>query len=102
VAPLGFHEHFHIAVGVLADNARPRAKLALGLGLNAATILFFAIVLVSGIGATMVDAQIPLYSLPLARSWMTWVLPASAAAVIWICLDNALALIVSHTRAGTA
>jgi TRAP-type C4-dicarboxylate transport system permease small subunit len=99
VAPLGFHENFHIAVGLFSENAAPRARMILGLAVNLAVILFFAITLVFGIASTIMDAQMPLYSLHVARSWMTWVLPASSAVIILVCLDNILGLLAERRPA---
>jgi TRAP-type C4-dicarboxylate transport system permease small subunit len=92
VAPLGFHENFHIAVEVLAENTSPRTRRALGLLINLGGVLFFSITLVFGIASTVIDAQVPLYSLPIARSWMTWMLPASSAAIILVCINNIFGL----------
>jgi TRAP-type C4-dicarboxylate transport system permease small subunit len=95
VAPLGVHENFHIAVDLLPANASPRIKLVRGLLVQLATIVLFSITLVYGIAASIIDSQVPLYSLPLARSWMTWMLPASSAVVILVAVDNILGLLVA-------
>jgi TRAP-type C4-dicarboxylate transport system permease small subunit len=102
VAPLGFHENFHIAVGVLGENAAPRTRRALGLLINLGSILFFSITMIFGIASTIVDAQVPLYSLSIARSWMTWVLPASSAVIILVCLNNIFGLPDAGTKAADA
>jgi TRAP-type C4-dicarboxylate transport system permease small subunit len=98
VMPLGFHENFHIAVSILPENATPRVRLARGLAIQIATILFFSLTLVYGVAATVIDVQVPLYSLPIARSWMTWVLPASSAVVILVAINNILSLLIPAAR----
>ena len=100
VAPLGFHENFHgrrrRACGKILS---PRMRRGLGLVVNLGGILFFSIILVFGIASTIIDAQVPLYSLPIARSWMTWVLPASSAVIILVCLNNIFGLPNAGTKA---
>lgn len=98
VAPLGFHENFHIAVGMLAENADPRTRLGLSVAINLASILFFSIILIYGVASTIIETHVPLYSLSIARSWMTWVLPASSAVIILVCLNNVLRLLAPGAR----
>jgi TRAP-type C4-dicarboxylate transport system permease small subunit len=93
IAPLGFHENFHIAVGVLAEYAPRPLRMAIGILINLGTAAFFSITLYFGVLSTISEFQIPLYSIPIARGWMTWVLPASSAVILLVCANNILAIL---------
>lgn len=93
IAPLGFHENFHISVGVLAEHASRPYRVAIGLFINFATMIFFSITFYYGILSTIAEFNVPLYSIPISRGWMTWVLPASSIVILLVCINNSLAII---------
>jgi C4-dicarboxylate transporter, DctQ subunit len=93
VAPLGFHEHFHIAIDIVANYVSPRVRLWFALFVNVCTAAFFSITCYFGILSTIFEFQVRLVSLPIPRGWFTIMLPVSSAAVLLVCLDNTLKLV---------
>jgi TRAP-type C4-dicarboxylate transport system permease small subunit len=93
VAPLGFHEHFHIAIDAVTKRASHRVRLWLALFASLCTAAFFSITLYFGILSTISEFQVRLVSLPITRGWFTVMLPLSSAAVLLVCLDNILTLV---------
>jgi TRAP-type C4-dicarboxylate transport system permease small subunit len=92
VAPLGFHEHFHIAIDLVANRVSHRVYLSLAILANLCTAVFFGITYYFGILSTISEFQVRLVSLPIVRGWFTALLPLSSAAVLLVCLDNVLTL----------
>ena len=93
VAPLGFHEHFHIAIDAITNRASHRVRQWLALFASLCTAAFFTIAFYFGLLSTISEFQVRLVSLPITRGWFTAMLPLSSAAVLLICLDNVLGLI---------
>jgi TRAP-type C4-dicarboxylate transport system permease small subunit len=102
VAPLGFHENFHIAVNIISDSAPRRLGLAVRMLSNLAIILFFSITFYYGILSSLSEMRMPLFSIPIARGWATWILPASSAVIILVCIDNMLKLALADGPAARA
>ncbi len=96
VAPLGFRNNFHISVDVLGEIFPTWGRVATAVIANLAAIIFFSIVTYFGIAATIKEISTPLYSLPIARSWMTWVLPVSSIIIVLVCISNLLNLVNEH------
>src|ERR1700685_1868481 len=88
VAPLGFHEHFHIAIDIVATRASDRVRLPLAMLANLFTAAFFIITFSFGTLSTISEFQVRLVSLPITRGWFAAMLPLSSAAVLLVCLDN--------------
>ena len=93
VAPLGFHEQFHIAIDIVTNKAPHRVRRWLLLFANLCTGAFFAISFYYGILSTISELQVRLVSLPITRGWFTAMLPVSSAAVLLVCLDNIFTLV---------
>ncbi|MBI4184544.1 MAG: TRAP transporter small permease [Proteobacteria bacterium] len=93
VAPIGFHENFHIAVGALIDNVPRIARVLLGLFVNACTAALFGIALYYGILNTIVELDAELFSIPLMRGWVTWVLPFASVIVLLVVLNNVIKIV---------
>lgn len=106
VAPLGFHERFHITVGLMSDRTPRRVRILAALLANLCTAAFFAVTLYFGTRSTLSEFDVRLVSLPFARGWVTWVLPVASAAIIAVSLDNVLTVIrlrdIPHDGAGPA
>jgi TRAP-type C4-dicarboxylate transport system permease small subunit len=88
VAPLGFHEHFHIAIDLVGKRASPRLRRSLGVLTTLCTAAFFAIAGYFGLLSTISEFQVRLVSLPITRGWFMLMLPVSSAAVLLVCLGN--------------
>jgi TRAP-type C4-dicarboxylate transport system permease small subunit len=58
--------------------------------INLCTIVFFAIAGWYGVLTAIAEADTPLFSVPIMRGWVTWVLPASSAIVILVCTNHIL------------
>ena len=82
VAPLGFHENFHIRVNAIVDSVPRPLRLVLGLFINACTALLFGIAGYYGVLNTIVELDAELFSIPLMRGWVTWYLPALSAVIL--------------------
>ena len=93
VAPIGFHQNFHISVSVLVDRVPRLGRIALGLFINACTVLLFGIAGYYGILNTIIEVGSELSSIPIARAWFTWVLPLGSAVVLLVCLNNVLKIL---------
>ena len=90
VAPLGFHENFHIRVNAIVDSVPRPLRLVLGLFINACTALLFGIAGYYGVLNTIVELDAELFSIPLMRGWVTWYLPALSAVILLVVLNNVL------------
>ena len=93
VAPIGFHQNFHIAVSLVVDRAPRLVRVFLGLFINSCTALFFGIAGYYGIDQTIIEMGTELASMPISRAWFTWVLPAGSVAVLLVCLNNMLRIL---------
>jgi len=93
VAPLGFHENFHISLGILSEALPQKLQVVIGTAINLATIAFFSITAWFGTISTISDFSAQLYSIPIARGWVTWILPVSSVVVIMVCFRNLVILI---------
>jgi TRAP-type C4-dicarboxylate transport system permease small subunit len=93
VAPLGFHENFHISLHILSEASPQRMKVLIGTAVNLATIAFFSITAYFGTVSTISDFSAQLFSIPVARGWATWILPVSSVVVMVVCLRNIVVLI---------
>jgi C4-dicarboxylate transporter, DctQ subunit len=93
VAPLGFRENFHISVDVLGEISPSWGRAATTVISNLAAIIFFSIVGYFGVVSTIKEAETPLFSLPIAFSWVSWVLPASSAIIVLVCISNLLNMV---------
>jgi TRAP-type C4-dicarboxylate transport system permease small subunit len=93
VAPIGFHQNFHIAVSFLVDRAPRPLRVFLGLFVNSCTALLFGIAGYYGIDQTIIELGTELASMPISRAWFTWVLPAGSAIVLLVCLNNMLKIL---------
>jgi TRAP-type C4-dicarboxylate transport system permease small subunit len=92
VAPLGFHENFHISLHILNEALPPKVKAVIGTAINLATIAFFSLIAYFGTISTISDFSSQLFSIPVARGWATWILPLSSVIVIVVCLRNIVML----------
>jgi len=92
VAPLGFHENFHISLHILSEALPPRVKVVIGTVINLATIAFFSLTACFGTISTVSDFSAQLFSIPVARGWATGILPVSSVIVIVVCLRNIVML----------
>jgi TRAP-type C4-dicarboxylate transport system permease small subunit len=92
VAPLGFHENFHIALGLRTDTWPHGVRVVLGVVVNLATIAFFSMIAYFGSISTISDFSSQLFSLPVARGWATWVLPVSSIVIVLVCFRNLVVL----------
>ncbi len=90
IAPIGFHENFHISVTVLMDRVPRLARMVLGLFINSCIVLLFGIAGYYGIFNTIIEVGSELSSIPIARAWFTWVLPVGSVVVLLVCLNNVL------------
>jgi TRAP-type C4-dicarboxylate transport system permease small subunit len=90
VAPIGFHENFHVSMGIVVQTAPRRVRRVLIVLINLCTIVFFAIAGWYGVLTALAEADTPLFSVPIMRGWVTWVLPASSAIVILVCTNHIL------------
>lgn len=88
VAPIGFHQNFHIAVSLVVDRVPRPARIILGLFINSCTILLFGIAGYYGIDQTIIEMGTELASMPVSRAWFTWALPVGSVAVLLVCLNN--------------
>ena len=88
VAPIGFHQNFHISVSVLIDRLPRRGRIVLGLFINACTVLLFGIAGFYGIINLAIEVGSELSSIPVSRAWFTWVLPVGSAVVLLVCFNN--------------
>lgn len=88
VAPIGFHQNFHISVSVLLDRAPRRGRILLGLFINACTVLLFGIAGFYGIINLAIEVGSELSSIPVSRAWFTWALPAGSVVVLLVCFNN--------------
>jgi C4-dicarboxylate transporter, DctQ subunit len=93
VAPLGFHENFHISLHIVSEALPQSVKAAIGTVINLATIAFFSITAYFGTVSTISDFSAQLFSIPVARGWATWILPVSSVVVMAVCLRNIVILI---------
>lgn len=93
VAPIGFHENFHISMSFLGDVAPRPVRFVLGLFTSLGTILFFVIAGYYGILSTIAEFGSSLFSIPIMRGWVTWILPVSSAVILLVCLNNILAIL---------
>ena len=93
VAPIGFHENFHISMSFLADVAPRPFRLGLALFTNLGTVLFFVIAGYYGILSTITEFGSSLFSIPIMRGWVTWILPVSSVVILLVCLNNILAVL---------
>jgi TRAP-type C4-dicarboxylate transport system permease small subunit len=93
VAPLGFHENFHISLGILGASMPRKVQVVIGATINVATIAFFSITAYFGTISTIHDFSNQLFSIPIARGWATWILPVSSVLVLVVCLRNIVILI---------
>ena len=92
VAPLGFDENFHIAVGIIGEHLPRRWRDAVAIFINLGNIAFFSLTAWYGTLSTISDFGSPLFSIPIARGWATWVLPAASVVILIVCLRNLAAL----------
>ena len=88
VAPIGFHQNFHIAVSLVVERVPRPVRFFLGLFINSCTALLFGIAGYYGIDQTIIEMGTELASMPLSRAWFTWALPAGSVAVLLVCLNN--------------
>ena len=93
VAPIGFHENFHISMGFVVENVQRPIRFVLALFINLGTALFFAIAGYYGILSTIIEFGALLFSIPITRGWVTWILPLSSAVILLVCLNNVLAIL---------
>ena len=93
VAPIGFHENFHITMSFLGDVAPRPVRFVLALFTNLGTVLFFVIAGYYGILSTINEFGSSLFSIPIMRGWVTWILPVSSAVILLVCLNNILAVL---------
>lgn len=104
IAPIGFHQHFHIAVTLVVDKAPRLLRIALGIFINASTATLFGIAGYYGIFNTIIEMGSELSSMPFARAWFTWVLPVGSLAILLVCLNNVVRILRSGelpTREGS-
>jgi TRAP-type C4-dicarboxylate transport system permease small subunit len=93
VAPIGFHENFHVAVSLVVDRVPRLVRVFLGLFINSCTALLFGIAGYYGIDQTIIEMGTELASMPISRAWFTWALPAGSVAVLLVCLNNMLRIL---------
>jgi len=93
VAPIGFHQNFHISVTLVIEAVPRPMRILLGIGVNACTALLFGIAGYYGIFNTIIETGSQLASMPFSRAWFTWVLPVGSAAVLLVCLNNVVKIL---------
>ena len=93
VAPIGFHQNFHISVTLVIEAVPRPMRVLLGIAVNACTVLLFGIAGYYGIFNTIIEMGSELSSMPFARAWFTWVLPVGSAAVLLVCLNNVVKIL---------
>ena len=93
VAPIGFHQNFHISVTLVIESVPRPFRVLLGIGVNACTALLFGIAGWYGIFNTIIEMCSQLASMPFSRAWFTWVLPVGSAAVLLVCLNNVVKIL---------
>lgn len=93
VAPIGFHQNFHISVVIVVEKAPRPLRVVLGLFINLCTVLLFSVAGYYGIFNTIIEVGSELSSIPLARAWFTWVMPAGSAVVLLVCFNNMLKIL---------
>ncbi len=93
VAPIGFHQGFHISMGLLADMSPRPIRVGIGLLINLGTILFFSFAGYFGVLSTIIEFGSQLYSIPIMRGWVTWILPLSSAVILLVCINNLVVIV---------
>lgn len=88
VAPIGFHQNFHINMGVLVESAPRPIRFTVAILINLGVAWFFIIAGYFGVLSTIAEFHRPLFSVPITRGYVTWILPASSALVLLVCFNN--------------